>query len=123
MESKKVPDVMWFEFLFDKTGTLLTTHLSSPNAGINSRVFSIFRRWFRAPLAPKGGVYLFEISLTPPSYTWKLVATCTYSFYCFILAPSAEQLITQFLEKSGYVAPWVCKCINNKPFIVTCIWE
>ncbi|CAB3992343.1 Hypothetical predicted protein [Paramuricea clavata] len=56
MESKNAPDVMWFEFLFDKTGTLLTTHLSTPNA-----------------------------------------------------APSAEQLITQFLEKSGYIAPWTKK--------------
>ena len=35
MESKNAPDVMWFEFLFDKTGTLLTTHLSTPNAGID----------------------------------------------------------------------------------------
>ena len=44
MESKKVPDVMWFEFLFDKTGTLLTTHLSTPNAGTDLiiTVFEIF---------------------------------------------------------------------------------
>ena len=26
-------------------------------------------------------------------------------------APTAEQLITQFLEKSGYVAAWVCSSI------------
>ena len=26
---------------------------------------------------------------------------------CFSV-PTAEQLITQFLEKSGYIAPWVC---------------
>ncbi|XP_028392786.1 integrator complex subunit 8-like isoform X5 [Dendronephthya gigantea] len=51
MESKK--PLIWFEFLFDKTGTLLTTHLSTPNA-----------------------------------------------------APSAEQLIHQFLEKSGCISPW-----------------
>ena len=38
MESKKVPDVMWFEFVFDKTGKFLTTHLSTPNAGILARL-------------------------------------------------------------------------------------
>ena len=47
MESKKVPDVMWFEFVFDKTGKFLTTHLSTPNAGKAGYVWEDDQDMFR----------------------------------------------------------------------------